>query len=371
MIIRNKRNSSIELLRILSMFVIVIHHYAYHSTFNWQVYNSQYTGALKVNLFLHFIGKLGVDIFVIIGAYFLCEKRFTFKRPINLILTTMFYSFGIWITLTYVLKVKLLIPLSWRDILLPFPLPSGYWFVYSYVIMLLAMPFLNIIIRALNRAQLIMLIMELIILWSFLVIGFIIFGGKPNTEINDLGFTQTTFFTLLYFIAAYIRKYSGNILNSKKYTAIGSLISLFLVVFCSYLANSQRTFNLILATFDTNGPLVILSSIFIFSFFRNCSLNSEIINYIANSMFGVYLIHEDSFIRPIIWRQLISSRLYEQSGINYLLAGLGYSLLVFIICIIIDIICRRLIFKRVIDNLTYHITKIFNKLEELILHKYS
>ena len=30
-----------------------------------------------------------------------------------------------------------------------------------------------------------------------------------------------------------------------------------------------------LATFDTNGPLVILSSIFIFSFFRNCSLNSE------------------------------------------------------------------------------------------------
>ena len=49
------------------------------------------------------------------------------------------------------------------------------------------------------------------------MIGFIIFGGKPNTEINDLGFTQTTFFTLLYFIAAYIRKYSGNILNSKKY----------------------------------------------------------------------------------------------------------------------------------------------------------
>ena len=76
---RSSRNSSIELLRILSMFAIVIHHYAYHSTFKWWTYNTQYSGALKVNLFLHFFGKLGVDIFVIIGAYFLCDPKCQFK----------------------------------------------------------------------------------------------------------------------------------------------------------------------------------------------------------------------------------------------------------------------------------------------------
>ena len=76
MIKKSNRNSSIELLRILSMFAIVIPHYAYHSTFNWGVYNTLFEGALKVNLFLHFFGKLGVDIFVIIGAYFsFCVKR--------------------------------------------------------------------------------------------------------------------------------------------------------------------------------------------------------------------------------------------------------------------------------------------------------
>ncbi len=78
MVKKSSRNSGIELLRILSMFTIVIHHYAYHSTFKWWTYNIQYLSALKVNLFLHFFGKLVVDIFVIIGVYFLCEKKVNF-----------------------------------------------------------------------------------------------------------------------------------------------------------------------------------------------------------------------------------------------------------------------------------------------------
>lgn len=187
--------------------------------------------------------------------------------------------------------------------------------------MLFAMPFLNIIINSLERAKLLMLISGLIILWSFLVIGCIVFNDKPGTSIDDFGYTSTTFFFLLYFIAAYVRKYSGKILNSKKYTAIGSVVGLLLAVVCSYLADSQKLFNGILDTFDINGPIVIATSVFIFSFFRNCHFSNQVINYIAGSMFGVYLIHEDSFVRPIIWDQLISSKLYVHSGLEYLMAG--------------------------------------------------
>lgn len=93
---RSSRNSSIELLRILSMFAIVMHHYALKGTFDWNPYNPKYSGAIKVNLFLHYFGKLGVVLFVMIGAYFLCEKQFNFRRPINLIVTTVFYSFGLY-----------------------------------------------------------------------------------------------------------------------------------------------------------------------------------------------------------------------------------------------------------------------------------
>lgn len=106
----------------LSMFAIVMHHYAYHGTLSWANYNAKYSGSLRINLFLHYFGKLGVVIFVMNGAFFLCEKRFNFKRPINLALTMFFYSFTIFIFMKYVIKLNMSLwfPYSWRDLLLPF-----------------------------------------------------------------------------------------------------------------------------------------------------------------------------------------------------------------------------------------------------------
>ena len=64
-----KRNSSIELLRILSMFLIVIHHYAVHGTLPcYSSFNPSISASLRINLFLHVLGRLGVVIFVMIGA---------------------------------------------------------------------------------------------------------------------------------------------------------------------------------------------------------------------------------------------------------------------------------------------------------------
>lgn len=37
-------------------------------------------------------GKVGVDVFVMIGAYFLIDKSFKFKRIVKLILMIVFYT---------------------------------------------------------------------------------------------------------------------------------------------------------------------------------------------------------------------------------------------------------------------------------------
>ena len=251
-------------------------------------------------------------------------------------------------------------------VLLPFPLPSGYWFVYSYIVMLFAMPFLNIIIRSLTKQKLLLLIIGLILLWSFLSIGLQIFDSKPDTFVDSFGYTPTTYFFLIYFVSAYIRKYSGKILNSKVYTMFSAVICVLIAILLSALAINEKLFNGIADLFDVNSPLVLLTSIFIFSYFKNIQFNSRIINYIAGSMFGVYLIHEDSFVRPFIWQNILSSNLYAGSGIEYLLAGLLFSLIVFISCILIDIIFRRLIFSGTINQLTVFVCRIFNKLEKKI-----
>ena len=88
-----KRASNLELLRILSMFMIVVHHFAFHGTFDFKTITNTNQGALLATLILESFGKVGVAIFVLIGAYFLVEKNFSFKRIINLVILTSFYYY--------------------------------------------------------------------------------------------------------------------------------------------------------------------------------------------------------------------------------------------------------------------------------------
>ena len=175
-------------------------------------------------------------------------------------------------------------------------------------------PFLHNILDTLQK--LLLLIIGLILLWSFLSIGLQIFNSKPDTFVDSFGYTPTTYFFLIYFVSAYIRKYSGKILNSKVYTMFGAVICVLIAILLSALAINEKLFNGIADLFDVNSPLVLLTSIFIFSYFKNSHFNSRIINYIAGSMFGVYLIHEDSFVRPFIWQNIFSSKVYAGSGIE-------------------------------------------------------
>lgn len=124
MSVKKTRNSSFELLRILSMFAIVIHHFALKSTLDGSFYSLKYANALKINLFFHYLGKLGVVIFVMIGAYFLCNKKFNFRRPISLTVITAFYSFAIYLIIKATLPEFVWGNDTLTRILLPFPLPS-------------------------------------------------------------------------------------------------------------------------------------------------------------------------------------------------------------------------------------------------------
>ena len=69
------RNTSIELLRIISMIMIMFHHFAYHGNFEWN-----FNEVTLPHLWYDFIlmgGKVGVDIFVLISGYFLIENTET------------------------------------------------------------------------------------------------------------------------------------------------------------------------------------------------------------------------------------------------------------------------------------------------------
>lgn len=361
-----KRNSSIELLRILSMFLIVIHHYAVHGTLPcYSSFNPSISASLRINLFLHVLGRLGVVIFVMIGAYFLCEKTFNFKRPVNLALNTMLYSFGIYFILKYFFHYGIPKSYTWKDLWFPFPLPSGYWFVSSYILMLFFMPMFNLVIKNFNRKQLLLLIEGLFVVWSLLPTAMQFFKSKPDIAINDFGYTTFSAFTLAYFMSAYVKKYKGKFLSNPYKSGCSALVILLVFILLSVLSTNSKLYFSIQLFYVSYNPLIMIEALLIFSFFKEKYFVNYFVNYFAQSMFGVYLIHENSFLRPIIWEKLISSNKYAHYPWLYLGNSLLYSLLVFIICIFLDIIIRRLLFSRLINYLTLKISNLF---QNLVIH---
>ena len=85
------RNSNIELLRIISMLLIVAFHCA------GQIGYKQYDNTSFVyitSVLLGSWGILGVDVFVIISAYYLVDQRLRVTRVINVLFQTFTYLIG-------------------------------------------------------------------------------------------------------------------------------------------------------------------------------------------------------------------------------------------------------------------------------------
>lgn len=354
---KNKRNSSFELLRILSMFAIVVHHFAMHGTLNPILYKDTFAKSFIVYDYLIFLGRLGVVLFVMIGAYFLCDKDFNFKRPINLILTTCFYSYLIYFVLRHVAHFKSLNILFNNEGLkafwFPIPLPSGYWFVGGYIVLLLLMPMLNTTIKYLKKREFLFLIFTLIFFWVLIPTMMQIFPGKPDMAIDDFGYSHGIIFILFYFMAAYLKKYAESFLNDFRKMGIMALLCLILalLVCCFTLQGSQM--NMILAGVNAlYNPLTIMTAFYIFAFFKNIKFYNKFINYIANSMFGIYLISDNTFVRKLIWQVCISSKDVAASWLSYFGEAIGYSLLIFIVSLLLDIIFRRMFFEKLINKIT-------------------
>ena len=74
-------------------------------------------------------------------------------------------------------------------------------------------------------------------------------------------------------------------------------------------------------------------SIFI-SFIKMKEKNIKIINYISSSVLGVYLIHDNIIVRPILWKFInINSYLGKK---YFWIYEIGITLCIFFVCVFID-----------------------------------
>lgn len=333
-----QRESNLELLRIVSMFLIVFHHFAIHGSSWASQYHPAFKGAEEIQLLLLCLGKVGVVAFVLIGAYFLSVKQFKLWRIINLCTITFVYSWLIYLVLLLcypqVLKME-----SLQFTFLPIPIPSNYWFVIAYVYMLILMPFLNLVLQKLSNRQLVCLLGLIFLFWCCL--QFIPNNKLDNTDYSF--FNENNYFLFLYLIGGFIRKNQLVARPNKAFTyLIGSIIITYLIIILS--VNSKNYAFLESFMVAENNPISLIIGILMFLYFNSLKLGHiKAINYVSKSMFGVYLIHDNSFIRYILWNKIINTAPLARHVWGYLFGGLFVSIAIFMICIAIDLLKRKFI----------------------------
>lgn len=346
--IKKQRNSSFELLRIISIFLIVMHHFSVHGTFSA---DSVFSYEKIVNEVLQSGGKIGVNVFVLIGSYFLIGKKFNFKRPIKIALNVIFYSYAL-LVIAFLLNWPVL---NARNIISSIlPIPKSYWFANYYILLLFFAPALNILIEFFDKRQYQNVLILLTTIWVLI----------PTFLVEPMGYSDLALFLYLYLVAGYIKKYSNIFFENRKGALlffVGSLVLTILSIFSINLLGIKYQMVLPYSDYflDTNMLLTMTNSISLFLVFKNIKMKpNKVINYVSGSMFGVYLIHDNQMVREVIWKYVDSKSII--GGFNLLMYGISVSLIIFIICTTIDLL-KRLVLDKYIDQLTEKFSKYLSK----------
>ena len=139
-----------ELLRIFSMYLIIVFHCAYHSNFPTPPPSTDVTyNALAVKIFWLF-GEWGVNLFVLTSGYFQVKGSFKWNKLALLLGQTLFYSL---ITMLIGRFVGAEEAMGLENLLrsLTPVLSRQYWFCTAYVALYLVSPYLNLLITTMEK----------------------------------------------------------------------------------------------------------------------------------------------------------------------------------------------------------------------------
>lgn len=318
-----KKNANIELLRMISMFVIIMHHAVLYSdilTNNTVSFNKYIAGILYIG------GKYGANIFFAITAYFLIDKPFRFRRIISVWETTFFYGI-LFMILNLFVGFR---TVGIRDIcetLFPVCYKS-YWFVTAYVGLILLSPFLNLLIDKLEKRAYLLLLIFMMFMLSIPVT--FLPGSRPYADESHL--------LLCIFIYLFIGFYKKE-KNDKRIPNIaagGAFLGFLWMALSAVLiiTINNATLNRYI-TYWMNGeslPMLMFSlgtSIYVFD--KPLRVNSFVEN-ISKGTFDIYLIHMNHFVYIWLWNKLFKIERYYNSG-GFLIEIFGVSLIVFCVCL--------------------------------------
>lgn len=325
----SKRNINIELIRIISMLMIVFHHFTIHT--NWN-YPKEIGLRNYLILCIGNFGKIGVILFILISGYFFYKQNFSLKKLLHLNNNITFY------TVTFFLISLLWSAFEFKKMIISvFPVIfDQYWFVTGYVILLLFQPLLKNYLNLTDRENK----LKLLIIIIFFFYGPRLFGFIFQIDKN---FKPSVYFLfiIIALIGDLIREYQKELQTIYfRYILLASLFSLSLLQFRPFIILLLDKSNWKYPDFFINGTESLNALLFSFCFFNlilKLSIDKRyntLILYISSVTFEVYLIHDNPLIRSMLWNSIFQSGKFYWSSWLFIIVFI-VPLIVFIACILI------------------------------------
>ena len=365
------RRSNLELFRIVTMLFILAHHYVIHSGLLSSGPAAQDPLSLHSRFLLLFgaWGKIGINCFVLITGYFMCEKRITLKKFLKLLLEILFYKllvtliFGLtgYERLTFSGLLRALLPV--RELFTDF--------YGGFLVFFLSIPFLNILVHHMTEKTHVRLL-------ALLAFAYVFLGTVPGFSVT---MDNSVWFAVLYIIASYIRLYPKKLFGNRRFWTIATLACLLLsalsVIVCSRLAGPMgkpvtSSWGFVM---DSNTLLAVLTALSAFMLFNNLDIpQSRFINTVASATFGVLLIHANgNAMKQWLWNDVLHTLDYHATLRGGVLHAVLSVLLVFAAASCIDLIRIRFIekpFFRLLDKVLPAVEGRWKRIEDKILEKW-
>ena len=336
---RKKRDANLDLLRIISMLLIIFLHSIDHSG----VLEQAEVGSNPMYFYVRFfyaLCQVCVNCYVMLSGYYLVNSKFRLQKLATLWMETVFYSF--------ILKLLFMVTgqetFSIVSLISCFlPIVTGrYWFITIYVGMYLISPFLNKFIHSMDKREHSMLnicFFALFSLWNSI---------HPSIAgMNSGGGWGLAWFVVLYLAASWLRLYY--IPKHKTVILLGNFFLIPLLMAASQMAVNAGGIeilqNIISNWFRYDSAPVYFMTIALFTAFLNIQIKndrvSQTICSVAPLTLGVYLIHAHADVSLWLWKTLDLPTYMDR--LSFPVIQFGCTLLIFLSCVVIDALRRATI----------------------------
>ena len=316
------RESGIELLKIIAVFLIVISHAA-QVLYMQQLYDICPKAYINLNhvttniqhlilIFFRYFGTLGNCIFFISSAWFLCDSN---KRNTKKILQMII---DVWIISIIFLLVFVIsgVNLSTDEIIKSI-VPTTFsttWFITCYLLLYSIHPYLNILVENISQEELLKINIVTLTIY---------FGGGYLIK-RDLFFgNDLILFIVIYLLIAYIKKYLNYVFSNNKLNVtlvlLGILGNTGIVLLTNFLGLKVGGLlsEHMIHWSRNSSPFLLLIAIGLFNLFKNKKFTSKEVNKLSALSLMIYLIHENSLVKNYFYQEVFSV-IYDKLGYSHI-----------------------------------------------------